>query len=92
VFAIANSMMPSPSDTKSWPPVVGGLVVILAAVAYIGGAALLEQVSVSGQFVLQWLATAFAITAFINVLVIALLWLVSRVLQVMTGRRVEYRR
>jgi len=92
VFAIANSMMPSPSDTKAWPPVVGGLVVILAAAAYLGGATLLEQVSVSGQFVLQWLATAFAITAFINIIVIALLWLVSRFLQVMTGRRVEYRR
>ena len=27
VFAIANSMMPSPSDTQSWPPVIGFLVV-----------------------------------------------------------------
>ena len=96
VFAIANSMMPSPSDTKAWPPVVGAsvgaLAVVLVALGYLGGTAVLEQVSRSGRYILEWLATAFAITAFINVLVIALLWLLSRLLQAMTGRRVEYRR
>jgi hypothetical protein len=91
VFAIANSMMPSPSDTQSWPPVVGFLALSAAIIGLIFGFDWLQPLKPSAQFVLNWLAAAFAITTFINLIVIAALSLVSHVLQALTGRRVEFR-
>ena len=92
VFAIANSMMPSPSDTQSWPPVLGFLAIAVGALVLIGGTAWLAALAPGAQFVLRWLAAAFAITAFINLIVLSLLWLVARLLEAMTGKRIEYKR
>ena len=95
VFAIANSMMPSPSDTQSWPPVLGFLAIAVGALVLIGGTSgtsLLAALEPGAQFVLRWLAAAFAITAFINLIVLSLLWLLARLLEAMTGKRIEYKR
>ena len=92
VFAIANSMMPSPSDTQSWPPVIIFLGLATGLAFFLGGASLVNALQPGTQFVLRWLAAAFAITAFINLIVLALLWALARLLEAMTGRRIEYRR
>jgi hypothetical protein len=92
VFAIANSMMPSPSDTQSWPPVLAFFLVGVGVLVLAGGASVLAPLLPGTQFVLRWLAAAFAITAFINVIVLALLWVVARLLEMVTGRRIEYKR
>jgi hypothetical protein len=92
VFAIANSMMPSPSDTQSWPPVLAFLLVGIGVLVLAGGASVLAPLLPGVQFVLRWLAAAFAITAFINIIVLSLLWFISRLLMLVTGKRIEYRR
>jgi hypothetical protein len=92
IFAVANSMMPSTSDTQAWPPVLGFLALTVAVVFLVGGAALVQTVTPTLQFTLRWLAAAFAITAFVDVLVIIVLWFAARVIERLTNRRIEYRR
>jgi hypothetical protein len=91
VFAIANSMMPSSSDTQSWPPVIGFIAVLGAALLLIGGTDLVDAVSPIAQFVLRWLAAAFALTVFIDVVVVVVLWAVTKMFSAITGRRVEFK-
>ena len=90
VFAIANSMMPSPSDTQSWPPVLGCLGILVATTVLVGGIDLIRTVAPAIELTLRWLAAALAITAFIDVLVVALLWAAMFILERVTGRSVEY--
>jgi hypothetical protein len=91
VFAIANSMLPSPSDTQSWPPVLGFVAAASAAAALIGGSGLIEALAPPILLTLRWLAAALAITAFVDVIVIALLWIAARGLERFMRRRVEYK-
>ncbi len=91
VFVVANSMMPSSSDTQAWPPVIGFLVLVAAVAAFAGGTDLLRAVEGPVRLTLRWLAAVLAITAFIDLLVIAALWLLARLLERLTDRRIEYR-
>ncbi len=92
IFSIANSMMPSPSDTQSWPPVIGFLVVVCGVTFAFGGADLVTFLTPGAQFAARWLAVAFALTAFVDIVVIAFLWTLTRLLERVSGRRVEFRR
>ncbi|MCS7060945.1 MAG: hypothetical protein RMN25_07235 [Anaerolineae bacterium] len=89
VFAIANSMMPSPSDTQAWPPVLGALAVVTALIGALAGD-VAYTLAPPIEITLRWLAAALAITAFIDMAVIAVLWMIARVIARATGRRVEY--
>lgn len=89
VFAIANSMMPSASDTQSWPPVLGCLG-ILAAVIVLFAVDIAQTLAPAVEMTVRWLAAALSITAFIDLVVVALLWFIARVVARATGRRVEY--
>jgi hypothetical protein len=91
IFAIANSMMPSTSDVESWPPVVGFLAVFSAGLLLLGGTDLVAAISPAAQFVLRWLTAAFALTAFIDMVVVIGLWVTARAISLLTGRRLDYR-
>lgn len=91
VFAIANSMMPSSSDTQSWPPVIGFVAVFSAVILLVGGTDLIAALTPFAQNVLRWLTAAFALTAFIDVIVVIALWAAAKLLAVVTGRRVEFK-
>jgi hypothetical protein len=91
VFAVANSMMPSASDTQAWPPVLGFLAVVVAIVLLVGGAGLVQAVEPALQVTLGWLAAALSITAFVDVIVAVLLWLLTRLFERIGNRRIEYR-
>jgi hypothetical protein len=91
VFAIANSMMPSSSDTQSWPPVIGFLAVFSALALLIGGTQLITAVSPTARLALQWLTAAFGLTAGIDVAMVAALTVLTKVLSSVTGRRVEFK-
>ena len=92
IFAVANSMMPSASDTQAWPPVIGFMVCITAGVLLIGGADVVRAVEEPLSVTLRWLATALALTAFVDMLFIAVLWVLARLMERLTNRRIEYRR
>lgn len=91
IFAVANSMMPSPSDVQSWPPVIGCLAILSAIALFLGGTNLIAAVSPTAQFTLRWLAAVLAITAFVDAVVIVLLWLLARILELITKRKIEYK-
>lgn len=91
VFAIANSMMPSSSDTQSWPPVIGFLAVFGAVLLLVGGTDLVTAISPFAQDAARWLTSVFALTAFIDLVVIAALMLLARSITLLTGRRVEFK-
>ncbi len=91
VFAIANSMMPSSSDTQAWPPVIGFLAVFSGLALLIGGAQLVTAVTPTARLALQWLTAAFALTAIIDIVVVAALTVLTKVLSSLTGRRVEFK-
>jgi hypothetical protein len=91
VFAIANSMMPSPSDTRSWPPVIGFMALFSATLLLIGGTDLVATISPAAQFVLRWLTAAFALTAFIDVIFVVAAWVIARLITAATGRKVEFK-
>jgi hypothetical protein len=91
VFAIANSMMPSSSDTQSWPPVIGFIAIFGAALLLVGGTGLISAVAPFAQDAARWLTAAFALTAFIDLVVIAALVLRARSIALLTGRGVEFK-
>lgn len=91
VFAIANSMMPSSSDTQAWPPVIGVVAMFSALALLIGGTNLIAAISPLAQYVLRWLTAAFILTAVIDIAFVAVLWAVNRLLMRATNRRVEFR-
>jgi hypothetical protein len=92
VFAVANGMMPSKSDTQAWPPVVAGLGAVLAGIFALGGQTLLGWIAPGATATLNWLGGAFTVTAFINMIVIALLIALARMLERVTGRKVTFHR
>ena len=90
VFAVANGMMPSKSDTQAWPPVLAGFAAVLALAAIIGGSTLLTWIEPGARAALSWLGGAFTLTAFVDVVVVLLLWLIARTLERATGRKVTF--
>lgn len=92
VFAVANGMMPSKSDTQAWPPVVAGLAVIVACALALGGQSLLDWIRPGAMAGMRWLTGAFVFTALINVVVILFTWVISRGLEHVTGRKVTFHR
>ena len=91
IFAVANSMMPSASDTQAWPPVIGVMLLLVAAALLIGGVGIVQPLKAPLSFTLRWLAGALAITACVDVVVIAVLWGVARLLERISNRRIEYK-
>lgn len=89
VFAIANSMMPSASDTQSWPPVIGCLGILTAVIALFA-VDVARAFAPAVEMTLRWLAAALSITAFIDLVTVALLWSVALIVARATGRRVKY--
>lgn len=91
VFAIANSMPPSPSDMQSWPPVIIFLAVVVVAALALGGEALARTVGPPARSALLWLSTAFALTAFIDAAAILVLYVLCRLVSRVTRRQVDFR-
>ena len=74
-------MMPSASDTQSWPPVIGFIVFIAGGALLIGGADVVHAVEAPLSITLRWLAAALALTAFVDMLFIAVLWILARLME-----------
>jgi len=87
VFAVANGMMPSPSDTRAWPPVLAGVAVLVGAAYALAGDTLSDWLRPTVRLVLQWLGGAFVLTTFINAAVLLVLFVLVRLLERITGRR-----
>lgn len=91
-LAVGNSMLPSPSDRAAWLA-AGALIVIV-----VGGIALAG----AGGWLVAWglppvrggvraLAAAFSLIAALDLALLAVLWLLRKILEALTGRRVVER-
>ena len=81
IFAIANAMMPSPSDREAWPTVLffAGLVGVGLAVT-IGVPQAPPELTSFALWVAAWLTFAFVVTAVLDTALLLLLWPLERLL------------
>lgn len=91
IFVISNSMMPSSSDRQAWLP-LGILLVLLGIALYYAGIApfLLETFGESLAMGVRIIASAFAITIGVNILILPLIWLAEKLIVRATGYQVKY--
>jgi len=91
VFAIANTMMPSRSDRKSWPPLFLSLLLVAGITWLIGaGPALAAKLQQPLKVAINWLAAMCTLTVLVDVPFAALIILTEQLLQRLRGTRVEY--
>ena len=91
LFAIANTMVPSESDRQAWPPVLAVLAVLFGVTAFLFGTEILKVAGPLALRTFNWLGAVFAITAFADLIIMLPLWLLVRVLERVTGKRVQFR-
>jgi hypothetical protein len=91
IFAIANAMMPSPEDRRSWPVLIAGVLGI-ALLLVISGFEAAVTTALGGPVAdaLRLLATAFVPIIALNLFAVALIWTVERVVALVFGRSVDY--
>ena len=90
LFAIANAMLPSPSDRETWLPVALYSLLLFTCAGALGWTEAVAGVSAVVEQVLRWLAAAFTITVLIDLPFALLLLIVEAMSSRMLGRRVEY--
>lgn len=90
LFAIANAMMPSPSDRETWPPVILFSLLLLSLALAFGWSSAIEGVGAVVDQIMRWLAAAFTITLIVDLPFMAIIFLVEATSSRALGRRVEY--
>lgn len=90
VFTISNFMLPSGADRRAWPWLLVASLVIGALFYLMGLGAILVPVFLPlVRWVIEGLATAFTITAVLDLLAAAPLYYLVQRLEAWTGQRVE---
>ncbi len=91
IFSISNAMLPSETDRQAWFSLA---LYCMLAILVLYGLGLLQQVpyEISIPFLnaLNHLSFAFLVTIIVDGAVIVVVFLLERVVMVLTGRRVEY--
>jgi hypothetical protein len=90
LFAIANAMMPSPSDRETWPPVILFSVLLLSLALAFGLNSAIAGLGVVADQVLRWLAAAFTITLVVDAPFVLVIFLIEATSSRALSRRVEY--
>ncbi|MSP14231.1 MAG: hypothetical protein EXR62_14905 [Chloroflexi bacterium] len=91
IFAISNSMLPSESDRTAWLPLGLWLAAICSIVLVLGYRPNLPPEILQGVLdAINYLGLAFALTLFVDLIFMAVVFLVESALMLVSGRRVEY--
>lgn len=81
LFAVANGMMPSPSDRRDWPAFLGfALLVGLFLVFVLGVRSVPEALSLWALRAAAWLTFAFVIAIVLDMALLLLVWPLERLL------------
>lgn len=84
LLALANGMLPSPSDRETWPAVLAVCAAILLVLALTVGLPTPSEAFIAGALrVASWLTLAFALAALLNLLLAIPLLLAERLLWMM---------
>jgi hypothetical protein len=90
IFAISNAMLPSESDRASLGPAVAFFALIVGFIVVTGqGPELIASLAEPVETALSLLLLTFGITLFVDVIFIIVIWLLTGVVGMLTGRRVE---
>ncbi len=87
IFALANAMLPSPSDRRAWPV---GILVGLGLAALLGLAGLANSLAEWTSLALRSLAGAFTLAIAADMVVGLVVWLAEALLARALRRQVEY--
>jgi hypothetical protein len=90
IFAISNAMLPSESDRESLWPVAIFVALIGAITIFAGlGPTLLSGLAIALEKASGVLVIAFSITLFVDVIFVAIIWLLRAAASYLTGRRLD---
>jgi hypothetical protein len=90
LFAIANAMMPSPSDRETWLPVILFSLLLMSLAVTFGLSSAIEGVGEVVDQIMRWLAAAFTVTLIVDVPFALIIFLIEATSGRALGRRVEY--
>ncbi len=90
LFAIANAMLPSPSDRETWPPVILFLAVVVLAAYLLGFSRYLFELAPYVMTGVRWLAVTFALTLIADLPFVVLIAVAEWMLGTIRGQRVFY--
>ncbi len=92
VFAVSTAMIPSESDREPWGPVIIVFGVGVATLFLLGWTPRVPQnfVTLARQLI-DALTFALGIAVVVNGIIAVLLWILERMLEQISGKRVEYR-
>jgi hypothetical protein len=84
IFAVSNSMLPSPADRQEWRQVLVVLALVSAVVVFLGGVPQLPpQLIEALQYVIDTLGFAFGLTIVVDLVVLVILLACDAVLAVL---------
>lgn len=91
LFAISNSMLPSPSDRQAWPFLLLTLAITAVGVYFLGaGDALMRQFATPLARIFGYLGVAFTLTILVNGVFIVLILLLEAIFGRLLNRRIQY--
>lgn len=91
-FTIANAMMPSPEDRRSWPAFIGGVFVVVLVMFAAGlQDAVVDTLTGPTASALNALAAIFFAIFALNVLAIVLVWILEWSASHIAGKSVNYK-
>jgi hypothetical protein len=90
LFAIANAMMPSPSDRETWPPVILFSLLLFSLAVAFGWNSAIEGMGIVVDQIMRWLAAAFTVTLIVDAPFVLIIFLIEVTSSRALGRRVEY--
>jgi hypothetical protein len=90
LFAVANAMLPSPSDRETWPPVIWFLVIVVGLAYVLGLSRFLLDLAPLVMLGLRWLAVAFTVTLVADAPFVILIAVAEWVVGSVGGQQVYY--
>lgn len=91
LFAISNSMLPSPSDRREWPFLLLTVVTIMIGVYFLGaGDALMRDLAAPLSQLFSYLGVAFTLTILVNGIFIILILALEALFGRLLNRRIHY--
>ena len=92
IFAVSTAMIPSESDREPWLPVISFFGLGVALLFVMGWTPRVpSDVVLQARQLLDALTFALAVAASVNAAVAAVLWVLERTVERVSGKRVEYR-
>jgi hypothetical protein len=90
LFAVANAMLPSPSDREMWPSVIWFLVIVVGLAYVLGLSHFLLDLAPLVMLGLRWLAVAFTVTLVADVPFVILIAIAEWLVGSIGGEQVYY--